>query len=75
MGRLCQYHPKWNNNRFEIHQLHPCGACMNTCPVSAKRRPVSYGATYSGPSASADIEGVLFHGAQGVRSPTIILGA
>jgi len=32
-----------------------------------------YGLFMSGPSATADIEGVLIHGAQGVRSLTIVL--
>jgi L-lactate dehydrogenase complex protein LldG len=32
-----------------------------------------YAVFHTGPSASADIEGVLFHGAQGVRSLTVIL--
>jgi L-lactate dehydrogenase complex protein LldG len=43
----------------------------------AYAHPVFRGARYAvfhtGPSASADIEGVLFHGAQGVRSLTVIL--
>jgi L-lactate dehydrogenase complex protein LldG len=30
---------------------------------------------YTGPFATADIEGVLIHGAQGVRSLTVILTA
>ena len=32
-----------------------------------------YGVLVSGPSATADIEGVLIHGAQGVRSLTLVL--
>jgi L-lactate dehydrogenase complex protein LldG len=36
-------------------------------------REVRYGALMSGPSATADIEGVLVRGAQGVRSLTVIL--
>ena len=43
----------------------------------AYRRPDmaehNYMAFHSGPSATADIEGVLIHGAQGVRSLTVIL--
>ena len=42
----------------------------------AYHRPHFHGANYSvlmsGPSATADIEGVLIHGAQGVRSLTVI---
>jgi L-lactate dehydrogenase complex protein LldG len=34
-----------------------------------------YGAFMTGPSATADIEGVLIHGAQGIRSLTIVLVA
>jgi len=49
-----------------------CGACMNTCPVYRHSGGLSYGATYSGPSATADIEGVLIHGAQGVRSLSVL---
>ena len=36
-------------------------------------RTARYAVYHTGPSASADIEGVLFHGAQGVRSLTVIL--
>jgi L-lactate dehydrogenase complex protein LldG len=43
----------------------------------AYHRPEFFAANYavlmSGPSATADIEGVLIHGAQGVRSLTVIL--
>jgi L-lactate dehydrogenase complex protein LldG len=43
----------------------------------AYRRPEfhagHYAAFHTGPSATADIEGVLIHGAQGVRSLTVIL--
>jgi L-lactate dehydrogenase complex protein LldG len=41
-----------------------------------RRRPdfdVGYGAFLTGPSATADIEGVLIHGAQGIRTLTIVL--
>ena len=34
---------------------------------------VGYAAFHTGPSATADIEGVLIHGAQGVRSLTVVL--
>ena len=33
----------------------------------------AYGVFMTGPSATADIEGVLIHGAQGIRSLTVIL--
>ena len=36
---------------------------------------VGYGAFMTGPSATADIEGVLIHGAQGIRTLTIVLMA
>lgn len=36
-------------------------------------KQIHYGALHSGPSATADIEGVLIRGAQGVRSLSIIL--
>lgn len=36
-------------------------------------REVRYGALMTGPSATADIEGVLVRGAQGIRSLTVIL--
>jgi len=32
-----------------------------------------YGVFMTGPSATADIEGVLIHGAQGIRTLTIVL--
>jgi L-lactate dehydrogenase complex protein LldG len=34
---------------------------------------VRYGVLMTGPSATADIEGVLIHGAQGIRTLTVIL--
>ncbi|HTP98234.1 MAG TPA: LUD domain-containing protein [Casimicrobiaceae bacterium] len=34
-----------------------------------------YGVFMTGPSATADIEGILIHGAQGVRSLTVVLAA
>ena len=43
-----------------------------------RRRPdfdAGYGAFLTGPSATADIEGVLIHGAQGIRTLTIVLCA
>jgi L-lactate dehydrogenase complex protein LldG len=38
-------------------------------------REARYAVLMTGPSATADIEGILIHGAQGVRSLTIALGA
>lgn len=38
-------------------------------------REVRYGALLTGPSATADIEGVLVRGAQGIRSLTVIMVA
>lgn len=35
----------------------------------------AYGVFMTGPSATADIEGVLIHGAQGIRSLTVVLRA
>jgi L-lactate dehydrogenase complex protein LldG len=32
-----------------------------------------YGVFLAGPSATGDIEGVIIHGAQGERSPTVLL--
>ena len=44
---------------------------------AAYRRPEfgrsAYAVIHTGPSATADIEGVLIHGAQGVRSLTVVL--
>ncbi|HVP10648.1 MAG TPA: LUD domain-containing protein, partial [Phycisphaerae bacterium] len=36
-------------------------------------RQMPYAVLHSGPSATADIEGVLILGAQGVRSLTVVL--
>jgi L-lactate dehydrogenase complex protein LldG len=38
-------------------------------------RTARYAVFHTGPSATADIEGVLIHGAQGVRSLTVIVGS
>lgn len=38
-------------------------------------RTAHYAVFHTGPSATADIEGVLIHGAQGVRSLTVVLTA
>lgn len=44
---------------------------------AAYRRPefgqAAYAVLHTGPSATADIEGVLIHGAQGVRSLTVVM--
>jgi L-lactate dehydrogenase complex protein LldG len=37
------------------------------------RFDAGYGVFMTGPSATADIEGVLIHGAQGIRSLTAVL--
>ena len=37
-----------------------------------RRFDVRYGVFMTGPSATADIEGILIHGAQGIRSMTIV---
>jgi L-lactate dehydrogenase complex protein LldG len=39
-----------------------------------QRFDAGYGVFMTGPSATADIEGVLIHGAQGIRSLTVITG-
>jgi L-lactate dehydrogenase complex protein LldG len=39
----------------------------------AEFRSADYAVFHTGPSATADIEGVLIHGAQGVRSLTVVL--
>jgi L-lactate dehydrogenase complex protein LldG len=38
-------------------------------------RTAHYAVFHTGPSATADIEGVLIHGAQGIRSLTVVLTA
>jgi L-lactate dehydrogenase complex protein LldG len=39
------------------------------------RFDVGYGVFMTGPSATADIEGILIHGAQGIRTLTVVLAA
>jgi L-lactate dehydrogenase complex protein LldG len=39
---------------------------------AAEHFEVRYGILMTGPSATADIEGVLIHGAQGVRTLTVV---
>ncbi|CAA2107585.1 hypothetical protein MBUL_04233 [Methylobacterium bullatum] len=55
--------------------LDPADILVNI--QAAYRRPdfgrATYAVLHTGPSATADIEGVLIHGAQGVRSLTVIL--
>jgi L-lactate dehydrogenase complex protein LldG len=55
--------------------LDPADILVNI--QAAYRRPdfarADYAVLHTGPSATADIEGVLIHGAQGVRSLTVIL--
>ena len=41
-------------------------------PASAADFDARYGVFMTGPSATADIEGVLIHGAQGIRSLTVV---
>lgn len=41
--------------------------------ADATRFDARYGVFMTGPSATADIEGVLIHGAQGIRSMTVVL--
>jgi L-lactate dehydrogenase complex protein LldG len=57
--------------------LDPADILVNI--QAAYRRPdfaqAAYAVLHTGPSATADIEGVLIHGAQGVRSLTVILMA
>jgi L-lactate dehydrogenase complex protein LldG len=55
--------------------LDPADILVNI--QAAYRRPefgrAAYAVLHTGPSATADIEGVLIHGAQGVRSLTVLL--
>ncbi|MBD8907089.1 LUD domain-containing protein [Methylorubrum zatmanii] len=55
--------------------LDPADLVVNI--QAAYRRPefgqAAYAVLHTGPSATADIEGVLIHGAQGVRSLTVLL--
>jgi L-lactate dehydrogenase complex protein LldG len=57
--------------------LDPADIVLNL--HSAYRRPEfhdrNYASFHTGPSATADIEGVLIHGAQGVRSLSVLLFA
>ena len=40
---------------------------------NARFKTARYAVLMTGPSATADIEGVLIHGAQGIRSLTVVL--
>jgi L-lactate dehydrogenase complex protein LldG len=55
--------------------LDPADIVVNI--QAAYKRPdfaqAAYAVLHTGPSATADIEGVLIHGAQGVRSLTVLL--
>ena len=46
---------------------------MHDAYCDRDRFEASYGVFMTGPSATADIEGVLIHGAQGIRSLTVVL--
>ena len=54
--------------------LDPAAIVTNLHHAYTRERDfdVGYGVFLTGPSATADIEGVLIHGAQGVRSLTVI---
>ena len=55
--------------------LDPSTVVADMHEAYAKRAhfEASYGVFMTGPSATADIEGILIHGAQGVRSLTVVL--
>jgi L-lactate dehydrogenase complex protein LldG len=57
--------------------LDPASIVPNMHHAYRKRAEfeASYGVFMTGPSATADIEGVLIHGAQGIRSLTVVLRA
>jgi L-lactate dehydrogenase complex protein LldG len=48
-------------------------ATMHDAYAERAQFDARYGVFMTGPSATADIEGVLIHGAQGIRSMTIVL--
>ena len=50
-------------------------ATMHDAYAQRAQFDAAYGVFMTGPSATADIEGVLIHGAQGIRSITIVLAA
>jgi L-lactate dehydrogenase complex protein LldG len=55
--------------------LDPAAIVPNMHHAYRRRREfdAAYGVFMTGPSATADIEGVLIHGAQGIRSLTVVL--
>lgn len=56
--------------------LLDCGSIVATMHDAYTQREAfdaRYGVFMTGPSATADIEGVLIHGAQGIRSLTVVL--
>jgi L-lactate dehydrogenase complex protein LldG len=55
--------------------LDPCDiiASIQHAYLRPEFHTAHYAAFHTGPSATADIEGVLIHGAQGVRSLTVVL--
>jgi L-lactate dehydrogenase complex protein LldG len=55
--------------------LDPADIVADITAVYARRefRAARYAVLHTGPSATADIEGVLIHGAQGVRSLTVLM--
>ena len=48
-------------------------ATMHDAYLQRAQFDAPYGVFMTGPSATADIEGVLIHGAQGIRSMTVVL--
>jgi L-lactate dehydrogenase complex protein LldG len=48
-------------------------ATMHDAYAQRSQFDARYGVFMTGPSATADIEGVLIHGAQGIRSMTVVL--
>jgi L-lactate dehydrogenase complex protein LldG len=57
--------------------LDPAELVGNLHDAYARNDPLAarYGVLMTGPSATADIEGVLIHGAQGIRTLTIVAAA
>jgi L-lactate dehydrogenase complex protein LldG len=50
-------------------------ATLHDAYVDARVAAAHYAIFMTGPSATADIEGILIHGAQGVRSLTVVMAA
>lgn len=64
--------------RFGVEVDYPlnqtcCGQPMANSGCQDDAADARYGVFMTGPSATADIEGVLIHGAQGIRSLTVVL--